>query len=110
MGRHEDAVREAKRALEIDSLSLIINVLLGYTYYFDRRYDLGIDHLRKTIDLDPHFPLAHLCLGLCYEQVERFQDAIAEFQKVFTVGRRSAIFSVPSPRLRTFRQEAGSAE
>jgi serine/threonine protein kinase/Flp pilus assembly protein TadD len=80
MGRYEEAAHEAERALEIDSLSLIINALLGYTYYFSRRYDLGIDQLRKTIELDPHFPLAHLYLGQCYEQVGRFQDAIAEFQ------------------------------
>jgi eukaryotic-like serine/threonine-protein kinase len=81
MGRNEEAVREAKRALEIDSLSLIINCHLGYTYYFGRRYDLGIDQLRKTIELDPRFPLAYLELGLCYEQLGKFQDAIAEFQR-----------------------------
>ena len=81
MGRHEEAVRELKRALEIDSLSLIINTKLGVTYYYGRKYDPAIDQLRKTIELDPRFPLAHLYLGLCYEQLGKFQDAIVEFQK-----------------------------
>jgi TolB-like protein/Tfp pilus assembly protein PilF/predicted Ser/Thr protein kinase len=81
MGRHEEAVRESKRALEIDSLSLVINAHLGYAYYFGRRYDLCIDQTRKTIELDPGFALAHNNSGLCYEQLGKFQDAIAEFQK-----------------------------
>jgi len=93
MGRHEEAMREAKRALEIDSLSLIINSHLGYTYYFARRYDLCIDQLRKTIELDPRFPLAHRNLGLCYEQLGKSQEAIAEFQKALQLDE-NPLFSV----------------
>src|SRR5262249_16801611 len=81
MGRDEEAVRHAKRALEIDSLSLVINTKLGIVYYYGRQYDLAIDQLHKTIELDPRFPLAHLYLGLCYEQVGKFTEAIAEFQR-----------------------------
>jgi serine/threonine-protein kinase len=86
LGRHEEAVRELTRALEIDSLSLIINTKLGVTYYYGRKYEPAIAQLRKTIELDPRFPLAHLYLGLCYEQLGKFQDAIAEFQKGLQLG------------------------
>jgi eukaryotic-like serine/threonine-protein kinase len=86
MGRHEEAVGELKRALEIDSLSLIINTKLGVAYYYGRKYDPATDQLRKTMELDPRFPLAHLYLGLSYEQLGRFQDAIAEFQKGLQLG------------------------
>ena len=81
VGRHDEAVREAKRALEIDSLSLAINTQLGVAYYYGREYDPAIEQFRKTLELDPRYPMAHLYLGLCYEQVGEFQDATAEFQK-----------------------------
>jgi len=81
LGRKDEAVRELKRALEIDSLSLIINTKLGVAYYYSRQYDLAIDQLRKTIDMDPRFPLAHLYLALCYEQQGKFPDSLAELKK-----------------------------
>ncbi len=86
LGKHEEAVRELKRALDIDSLSLIINTKLGVTYYYDREYGPAVDQLRKTIEMDPRFPLAHLYLGLCYEQLGKFQEAITEFQKGLELG------------------------
>ena len=81
LGRKDEAVRELKRALEIDSLSLIINTKLGVAYYYGRQYDLAIDQLRKTIDMDSRFPLAHFYLALCYEQQGKFPDSIVELKK-----------------------------
>jgi len=86
LGRHQEALRELKRALDIDSLSLIINTKLGVTYYYGREYGPAIVQLRKTIEMDPRFPLAHLYLGLTYEQQGKFPDAIAEFQKGLELG------------------------
>jgi eukaryotic-like serine/threonine-protein kinase len=81
LGKNDEAVRELKRALEIDSLSLIINTKLGVAYYYSRQYDLAIDQLRKTIDMDSRFPLAHLYLALCYEQQGKFLDSVAQLTK-----------------------------
>src|SRR5215470_17582629 len=41
-GRHEEAIAEAKRALELDPLSIIINRILGDVYLQARRYDEAI--------------------------------------------------------------------
>ena len=79
-------MRELKRALDIDSLSLIINTKLGVTYYYGREYGPAIDQLRKTIEMDSRFPPAHLYLGLCYEQQGKYQDAVAEFQRGLELG------------------------
>jgi adenylate cyclase len=86
LGRHQEALREIKRALDVDSLSLIINTKLGVTYYYGREYGPAIDQLRKTIEMDPRFPLAHLYLGLSYEQQGKFPDAIAEFRRGLELG------------------------
>ncbi len=86
-GRLEEALAEIKRAQQLDPLSLVINVTVGYTFYFDRQYDQVIEQERKTLDLDPSFPGAHYCLGLAYEQKGMFAEAIAEFQRAITLER-----------------------
>ena len=60
MGRHEEAIAEKKRAVELDPLSLVMNRSLGWTFYFARHYDAAIEQYRKTLELDPNFALAQL--------------------------------------------------
>jgi tetratricopeptide (TPR) repeat protein len=42
VGRHEEAITESKRALELDPVSPIINAWLGWRYFFARQYDLAM--------------------------------------------------------------------
>jgi tetratricopeptide (TPR) repeat protein len=81
LGRPDEAVTVAKRAEELDPLSPIIGSLAGRSLYHARQYDQAIEQLRGVIDRDANFPLAHLILGLAYEQKGMFEEAIAEFQK-----------------------------
>ncbi len=81
VGRADDAIAEASRALELDPVSLIISTNLGDTYYYAGRVDQAIAQHRKTLLLDATFPPVHLYLGRALEQKGMFQDAIAEFQK-----------------------------
>jgi len=84
LGRHEEALAESNRALQCDPLSLIINTSLGWTFYFARNYNPSQEQLRKTLDMDPSFAFAHVCLGQAYEQKGMFEEAISEFQKGIT--------------------------
>jgi tetratricopeptide (TPR) repeat protein len=79
LGRDAEAETEIKRALELDSLSLIINTKVGWVYYYSRRYPSAIDQLRNTLEMDKNFPLAHLFLGLSYEQSGQLPQAVSEF-------------------------------
>jgi tetratricopeptide (TPR) repeat protein len=63
VGRLDEAMAEQKRALELDPLSLIINLALGVEFSSARQNDLAIEQLRKTVDLDPNFVLAYTLLG-----------------------------------------------
>ena len=62
-GRIEEAIAEAKRALQLDPVSVIVNWNLGKSFYYARRYDETIEQFRKTLDLDPNSILALLGLG-----------------------------------------------
>jgi TolB-like protein/DNA-binding winged helix-turn-helix (wHTH) protein/Flp pilus assembly protein TadD len=79
-GRFAEAVVELKRAEELDPLSLAINTMRGYVLYLARDNDQAIAQLRKTLDLDRTFPVAHMFLGRAYVQKRMFGDAIAEFE------------------------------
>jgi serine/threonine protein kinase/Flp pilus assembly protein TadD len=85
MGRSAEAAAELEHAHELDPLSLIINVALGWIYYLGRRYDDGIKQLFRTLELDPNFVHAHFCLGLAYVQKGMFAEAIDELQKVIAL-------------------------
>jgi serine/threonine protein kinase/tetratricopeptide (TPR) repeat protein len=78
MGRHEESIARIKHSQELDPLSLIINVAVGWSLYFGRRYDEAVEQLSKTLELDPNYPVAHWILGLVYRHTERYEMAIVE--------------------------------
>jgi len=80
-GRTEEGIEEARRALQIDPLSLVISTDLGWVYYLARRYDEAIEQYKRTLDLDPNFSLTHFDLALAYSAKGMHQQAISEMMK-----------------------------
>lgn len=81
LGRHKEALTEARRAQELEPLSLIIDAHVGWTLYYARQYDQAIEQCRKTLDMDPNFYPAHLYLGRAYLGKGRYEEAVSEFEK-----------------------------
>ena len=81
MGLTEQSLVESKRALELDQLGLIMNVHLGWHYFYARQYDLAVEQLRKTVELDPNYGLTHWYLGVAYAKKAKSAEAIAELEK-----------------------------
>jgi tetratricopeptide (TPR) repeat protein len=52
-----------------------------WVYYLAGQYDRIIEVCRKAVDLDPNYWPAHAELGLGYEKVGRFADAVASLQR-----------------------------
>lgn len=69
-----------KRALDLDPLSLIANADLGRAYLCARRFDEGIAQLRKTLELDRNFYVAHWMLGQGLEFKGLTNAAIVEYE------------------------------
>jgi len=86
-GRYPEAIAEIKQAQEVDPLSLVINMNVGWVFYFARQYDEAAEQCRKTLELDPNFPAAHWMLGQAYRQKGMHEEAIAEFQKAVALSR-----------------------
>jgi tetratricopeptide (TPR) repeat protein len=66
----------------LDPQSLVINAQLASPYLFSREYEQAVEHLREALKLNPEFALAIYMLGTCYEQLGRFDEALAEYKKI----------------------------
>ncbi|HEY9286063.1 MAG TPA: tetratricopeptide repeat protein, partial [Pyrinomonadaceae bacterium] len=75
-GRFDEAVGEAKRARELDPLSLPINENVGDILYLARRYPEAEEQLRKTLELDPEYDVARGTLAKVYEAQGRYDEAL----------------------------------
>jgi serine/threonine-protein kinase len=80
LSRHDEAVREARLALNIDPLALAANSTAGWVLYFARRYDEAMEICRKALELEPDFHIAHGLLGIIYIQLEMYPDAVQELE------------------------------
>jgi len=81
IGDFDRSIAEMKRAVELDPLSIAINVDLGVSYYYAGRYQDGIAQIRKALDLDPNSYYAHSNLGEVLELSGDLPGAIAEYEK-----------------------------
>jgi eukaryotic-like serine/threonine-protein kinase len=81
MGKHAEVMARMKKGQELDPLSLIINVAVGWAFYFDRRYDEGIEQLRRTAEFDPSYPVTYWILGLLLRKTGRYELAMTEGEK-----------------------------
>jgi len=93
MGRQVDAIAKMKASLDLDPLSLIICVDIGWAFYMARRYDESLEQLLRTVDLDPNYPVTHWILGLLYRITGRYDLAV-------TAGERAVTLSGGSPLIR----------
>jgi tetratricopeptide (TPR) repeat protein len=81
VGRYDEGVVEAKRALELDPFSQFTRDFAEWACYLARQYDLAIQLSRKSVELTPESPWAHFDLAQGYEQTVRSDDAIQEYLK-----------------------------
>jgi TolB-like protein/Tfp pilus assembly protein PilF len=81
MARHGEALARMNNSQELDPLSLIINVAVGWAFYFSRQYENAIEQLRRTVELDPSYPVTYWILGLLLRKTGRYELAIAEGEK-----------------------------
>jgi len=93
MGRHEEAIAAMKKSQELDPLSLIISVAIGWAFYHARQYDRAIAQLHRTIELDANYPVTYWILGLVLRKLGRYESAIAEGQKGLRLSGGSPLMS-----------------
>jgi len=79
--RLDEALAEYKRALEVDPLSLPLNVEYGSSLWEAGKNEEALDQLKKNLEMDPHFGLAHFYIGLVYNKMGKHEIALKELKK-----------------------------
>ncbi len=85
MGRHEEALAEANRAIELDPLDYISAVILLHTYWHMRRYDDTIDAGKKALALDPNFSFSHAMIADAYMGTGMYKEGVAQYEEAMRV-------------------------
>jgi len=80
-GRHQEALAEIGRAMELDPLSPSISAFAGSALYMARQYNKSAEQLAKITAAEPTYAPAHYFLGFTREKQGNLNDAIKEFQK-----------------------------
>lgn len=109
-GREDQAVAEARRALELDPISLVINTSAGLVLSQARRYDEAVVQFQKTLEIDRNFAMAHGLLGVAYQSRGEFEAAIEEQRQSAVLGGEPAeAAEARSAALRNAFRQGGEA-
>jgi len=92
LGRHDEAIREARCAQESDPVALLVNAGVGIVHCWARQFQAAEEQFRKTLELDPDFAFTHWVLGgLCLVPMGRYDEGIAELQKGIALAESVAL-------------------
>ena len=81
IGQMDKAIEEAKKAHELDPLSLNVTSNLGQALFYGRRYEEAIEFYQQVLRSRPNSDEDHAYLGSAFEQKRMYDEAIKEFQK-----------------------------
>jgi len=83
MKRFDEAAPQYRAALEIDPLSPIINGNYGVFLFMQHKYDLSMQQLKKTLELQPGFTVSSLRMGDLLALKGDFTNAIVQRHAYF---------------------------
>lgn len=89
VGRHDEALPAIRQALVIDPFSSITNTMLGQFLYHAGQLEQSVQQLQTTLDMEPRFWVAQICLAKTYEQLGMYEEALAACDKSWEFSGRN---------------------
>ena len=81
MGRHDEAIAESRRAVELSPLTLGFQIGLAANLLNSGRYDDALDTLNKVRQLDPNLASVYVQLGYVYAAKNMHNEAVAAYKE-----------------------------
>lgn len=101
-GYYDEGIAAARRALDLDPVSLLANHFLGHILYFSRRYEEAIPVLRHVLAMEPNYPKPHYFIAMSLFWMGEVEAAWEEIQQEPLDWMRWAASSVILHRLGRF--------
>ncbi|MGK2860399.1 MAG: adenylate/guanylate cyclase domain-containing protein [Chitinophagaceae bacterium] len=93
--RLDEALKEMKKAYDLDPLSPSVNTGLARIYHFRNETGKAIAQIKKTLELDPNYAEAYFTEGMAYYKEKNFQKAVSVLEKAVELsGRRPVMLAV----------------
>ena len=87
LGRFDEAQPEMTRADELNPVSPVLNLELGYRFYYARQFEPAVGQIQKTLASDPSFVPAHVYLARTWQQTGRHTEALDEFRRALQISQ-----------------------
>jgi Tfp pilus assembly protein PilF len=81
VGKYQEALAEARKAVGLDPFSLSANEFLALMYMFAGDNDRSLQQFRHLIELDPNHGRTRLLFAVLLARLGRYPESIEEFQK-----------------------------
>jgi TolB-like protein/Flp pilus assembly protein TadD len=85
--RHEEAIAQFQRVLELDPISPVYIAFFGMILYRARRFEEAVEQCQKALEIAPHYPNALWFMSLAQEQQGHLHEAIASLEKAVNLSQ-----------------------
>lgn len=85
-GRFDEAIREGEIALELDPLSLLNNLNVGWIYWLASRFDDALRQVERMIEIEPNFFGAYWQMGTVQMSKGQFEESVKSLKKSVALG------------------------
>lgn len=90
LGRHDEADQRARNAIELDPLSLLMNMTPALNFHLAREHDKAIEELQKVLQMEPNFVAARSVMGSALLQKGLCDEALTQYEKVLELIKGAA--------------------
>jgi TolB-like protein/Tfp pilus assembly protein PilF len=90
LGRSEEALAVAKRAVDRDPASPAVSHSLAVQLYLARQFDQAIEQAHNTLEMDARFAISYQLLGEVYLSKGMYREALLALEQFSALSRSSA--------------------
>lgn len=91
--RFQEAIERGVLSLEIDPLSPLINMNVGWTYFSAGLFDNALAQVETMIEIEPEFYGAYWLGGAIHLSEGKYEEAVGELEKAVKHGGRQIVLS-----------------